>query len=142
MVRAAGRELTLDEVEHEIVRKEFQEPRIHFALVCAAVSCPPLRREAYAGDRLDAQLEEQARRFLGDREKNRVDAASGTVFVSPIFVWYRDDFGGSNAALGRYLARSWPQGPERDLLLSGRFRLRETDYDWRLNGVAKGGRPR
>ena len=103
MVRAAGRELTLDEVEHEIVRKEFQEPRIHFALVCAAVSRPPLRREAYTGDRLDAQLEEQARRFLGDRGKNRVDAVSGTVFVSPIFVWYRDDFGGSNEALGRYL---------------------------------------
>jgi hypothetical protein len=142
MVRAAGRELTLDEVEHEIVRKEFQEPRIHFALVCAAVSCPPLRREAYAGDRLDAQLEEQTRRFLGDRERNRVDAGAGTVFVSPIFVWYRDDFGGSNEALGRYLARSWPQGPERDLLLSGRFRLRETDYDWRLNGVAKGAGPR
>ena len=61
MVRAAGRELTLDEVEHEIVRKEFREPRIHFALVCAALSCPPLRREAYVGARLDAQLEEQAR---------------------------------------------------------------------------------
>jgi hypothetical protein len=136
------RELTLDEVEHEIVRKQFQEPRIHFALVCAAVSCPPLRREAYAGDRLDAQLEEQARRFLGDREKNRVDTVSGTVFVSPIFVWYRDDFGGSDEALARYLARFWPQGPERDLLQSSRFRLRETDYDWRLNGVAKEAAPR
>jgi hypothetical protein len=142
MVHAAGRELTLDEVEHEIVRKEFQEARIHFALVCAAVSCPPLRREAYTGDRLDAQLEEQARRFLGDYGKNRVDALSGTVFVSPIFVWYRDDFGGSNQALGRYLARFWPQGPERDLLLSGRFRLRETEYDWRLNSVAKEAGPR
>ncbi len=79
-----------------------------------------------------------AGRFLGDREKNRVDAVSGTVFVSPIFVWYSDDFGGSNEALGRYLARFWPQGPERDLLLSGRFRLRETEYDWRLNGLAQG----
>jgi hypothetical protein len=142
LVRAAGRELTLDEVEHEIVRKEFQEARIHFALVCAAVSCPPLRREAYTGDRLDAQLEEQQRHFLGDREKNRVDTVAGTVFVSPIFVWYRDDFGGSNQAIGRYLARFWPQGPERELLLSGRFRLRETEYDWRLNIVAKEAGPR
>ena len=135
MVRAAGRELTLDEVEHEIVRKEFREPRIHFALVCAALSCPPLRREAYLGARLDAQLEEQARVFVRSTDKNRVDAASGTVFVSPIFVWYRADFGGSDAALGRYLARYWPDGPEQDLLRSGKLRVRETAYDWSLNGV-------
>ena len=138
MVRAAGRALTLDEVEHEIVRKEFREPRIHFALVCAALSCPPLRREAYRGVRLDAQLEEQARVFVRSTAKNRVDAASGTVFVSPIFVWYRADFGGSDAALGRYLARYWPDGPEQDLLRSGKFRLRETVYDWSLNGVGTG----
>jgi hypothetical protein len=135
MVRAAGRELTLDEVEHEIVRREFEEPRIHFALVCAALSCPPLRREAYLGPRLDAQLEEQARIFVRSPDKNRVDAASGTVFVSPIFVWYRADFGGSDAALGRYLARYWPDGAEQDLLRSGKFRVRETVYDWRLNGL-------
>ena len=135
MVRAAGRRLTLDEVEHEIVRKEFREPRIHFALVCAAVSCPPLRREAYAGPRLDAQLEEQARAFVRSPDKNRVDGASGSVFVSPIFVWYRGDFGGSDAGLGRYLARYWPDGKEQDLLRSGKLRVRETAYDWSLNGV-------
>jgi hypothetical protein len=138
MVRAAGRALTLDEVEHQIVRREFREPRIHFALVCAALSCPPLRPEAYVGARLDEQLEEQARVFLRSTEKNRVDAAGGTVYVSPILVWYRADFGDSDAALGRYLARYWPDGPEKELLLSGTFRLRETDYDWKLNGVGAG----
>ena len=139
MVRAAGRELTLDEVEHDILRKEFEEPRVHFALVCAALSCPPLRGEAYTGARLEEQLDDQARTFLlRSPETNRVDAGAGTVWVSPILVWYRDDFGGADEALGRYLARYWPEGPERSLLLSGRFRLRETDYDWRLNSVEKG----
>jgi len=139
MVRAAGRELTLDEVEHGILRKEFEEPRVHFALVCAALSCPPLRGEAYTGARLDEQLDDQARAFLlRSPEANRVDPAAGEVWVSPIFIWYRDDFGGTDEALGRYLARYWPDGPERRLLLSGRFRLRETDYDWSLNSVAKG----
>lgn len=139
MVRAAGRALTLDEVEHEIVRREFREPRIHFALVCAALSCPPLRREAYSGERLEQQLEDQARTFLlRSPAMNRVDVASRTVFVSPILVWYRDDFGGTSEALGRFLARYRPEGPEKEILLSGRFRVVETDYDWTLNSLAKG----
>jgi len=142
MVRAAGRTLTLDEVEHDVVRKRFDEPRIHFALVCAALGCPPLRAEAYTGSRLEEQLEDQAREFLGrSPEKNRVDVAERTVWVSPILVWYREDFGGTDEAIGRFLARYWPEGAERQLLRSGRFRLRETRYDWTLNSVEKG-RPR
>jgi hypothetical protein len=134
IVRAAGRTLTLDEVEHGIIREEFDEPRIHFALVCAALGCPPLRSEAYLADRLDEQLDDQARVFLLESPgKNRVDVEKRTVWVSPILVWYREDFGGSDEALGRYLAQYWPPGPERELLLSGDFELRETDYDWGLN---------
>jgi hypothetical protein len=143
IVRAAGRALTLDEVEHQVIRKEFAEPRVHFALVCAALSCPPLRSEAYTGDRLEEQLDGQARTFLlGSPEKNRVDAASGTVWVSPVFVWFREDFGGTDEAVGRYVARYWPDGPERRLLRSGRFRMRQTEYDWTLNSVEKGRAPR
>jgi hypothetical protein len=135
MARAAGRTLTLDEVEREVIRKEFHEPRIHFALVCAAVSCPPLRREAYTGARLDEQLDAQARAFLASPERNRVDAASRTVFLSPVFGWYREDFGGTDEALGRLLAGYFPDGPEKALLESGRFERRETVYDWSLNGI-------
>ncbi|MGD8895936.1 MAG: DUF547 domain-containing protein [Acidobacteriota bacterium] len=139
MVRAAGRTLSLDDVEHGIIRKEFDEPRIHFALVCAAQGCPPLRSEAYAGVRLEEQLEEQARIFLRHSPgKNRVDVSERTLWVSPILVWYKDDFGGSDAALGRFLAPYWPEGPARDLLTSGRFRLRKTPYDWTLNSVERG----
>lgn len=139
MVRAAGRTLSLDEVENEIIRKQFDEPRIHFALVCAALGCPPLRSEAYTGARLDEQLEDQARLFLRHSPaKNSVDAAQGTVWVSPILTWYQGDFGGSDAALGGFLGRYWPDGPEKTLLDSGRFRLRKTEYDWTLNSVANG----
>jgi Protein of unknown function, DUF547 len=143
MVRAAGKTLTLDEVEHDILRRRFREPRIHFALVCAALGCPPLRSEAYTGARIDEQLDDQARTFLlASPDKNRVDVAAETVWVSPILVWYEEDFGGTREALGRFLARYRPQRPERALLLSGRFRLRETAYDWTLNGVLNASQPR
>ncbi|MCG6925240.1 MAG: DUF547 domain-containing protein [Acidobacteria bacterium] len=139
MVRAAGRTLSLDEVEHLTIRKQFDEPRIHFALVCAALGCPPLRSEAYTGRRLEEQLEEQARTFLRHSPlKNRVDVAERTVWASPILTWYMEDFGGTNESLGRFLARYWSEGPEQELLLSGTFRLRKTDYDWTLNSVEKG----
>ncbi len=132
--RVARRVYTLDEIEHDVIRETFDEPRIHFALVCAAVSCPPLRREAYAGDRLDAQLSDQASRFLvHSPAKNRIDVRRRTVYLSPIFKWYREDFPEGTAALGKYLARFYPPGSPRDLLLSGDFRIEYTKYDWSLN---------
>ncbi len=144
LVRVGGQAFHLDHVEHEIVRKQFAEPRIHFALVCAARSCPALRSEAYTGARLEEQLEQQARAFLRERPSlNRVDAARGTLLLSPIVGdWYRRDFGPDDAALGRFLARYWPDGPERALLLSGRFRVAISPYDWGLNSRAKGPLPR
>ncbi|HET7746574.1 MAG TPA: DUF547 domain-containing protein [Vicinamibacteria bacterium] len=134
IARVGGRALTLDEIEHGIIRKRFAEPRIHFALVCAAMGCPELRREAYTGERLSAQLDDQARAFiLRSPRRNRVDVAARTVHVSPIFTWYREDFGGDDAAIGRYLARYFPPGPEQQLLAGGRFTLETTEYDWSLN---------
>jgi hypothetical protein len=134
LARVGGRVYTLDQIENEILRREFDEPRIHFALVCAARGCPPLRSEAYTATRVDQQLEDQARHFiLGSPEKNRVDITEGIVWVSMIFVHYREDFGGSKAAIGRYIAGFHPAGPERVLLESGRFALKQTPYDWSLN---------
>jgi hypothetical protein len=136
IVRAGGAVYTLDEVEHEIIRKGFHEPRIHFALVCAAVSCPPLRGEAYTGERLEVQLQDQARTFLFSQpEKNRIDAPSGVAYLSPIFGWYKGDFGGDDASVGRFIAAYYPDGPEKRLLLSGRFKVVETPYDWSLNSL-------
>jgi hypothetical protein len=134
LAEAAGQTWTLDQIEHEIIRVRFAEPRIHFALVCAAVGCPPLRNGAFTGARLDEQLDDQTRKFLLENsEKNRVDAAAGVVYLSPIFDWYRDDFPPGADGLGRYLAPFFPAGPERDLLEAGRFKTEFTDYDWSLN---------
>lgn len=141
-IRIGGRTLSLDDIEHEIVRKEFREPRIHFALVCAAKGCPPLRSEAYTGALLERQLDEQAMSFLTRTPtKNRVDVATGTVWLSPIFKFrdYERDFGGTREAIGRFVAGYFRRAglrAEAELLERGRFALKYTDYDWSLNGPA------
>ena len=130
----AGYTYTLDEIEHEVIRPRFAEPRIHFALVCAAMSCPPLRQEAYTGRDLSEQLDDQARAFLNEHtDKNRIDVAARTVYLSRIFDWYREDFPDGRDGLGRYLAQFIPEGPGRALLESGDFEVTFTDYDWSLN---------
>lgn len=134
LVRAAGRQLTLDDVDHAIIRAEFGEPRIHFALSCAAVSCPPLRSEAYTGDRLLEQLDDQGRRFLGESpEKNRVEQR--VLHLSPILVAYRTDFGQTMQDLGRGVA-PWMNGVD-SLLQSPRLFVRVTRFDWTLNSQSQ-----
>lgn len=130
----AGDTVSLDHIEHDILRKHYDEPRIHFALVCAARSCPKLRREAYRGDRLDAQLDDQARSFLEDPTKNRVDDDDGTIHLSSIFNWFRGDFASSRAGLQAYLAQYF-DGQVREKLENGAYRIRYLDYDWTLNDI-------
>nr|PJZ91846.1 hypothetical protein CH379_16400 [Leptospira ellisii] len=82
----------LDWIEHEILRKEFSEPRIHFAINCASLSCPPLSKEAYKAARLEAQLTRAAERFLSDPARNRYDSSRKILYLSKIFHWFRSDF--------------------------------------------------
>lgn len=130
----------LDAIEQEIIRPTYREPRIHFALVCAAMGCPPLRAEAYTGAALEAQLQDQGRIFLRESPaKNRVEVGARRVFLSQVFKFrdYKKDFGGSEAAIGRFVAQWYPPGPERTLLESGAFAVTYTDYDWSLNSQAR-----
>ncbi|MFB6273473.1 MAG: DUF547 domain-containing protein [Salinibacter sp.] len=129
--RVADTMRTLDEIEHEIIRGRFDEPRIHFALVCAAKSCPRLRREAYTGARLDAQLHDQAHRFLHSK-KNRIPAGDGHIALSRILKWYGSDFGPTTAALQRALAPYF-EGAVQDSLAQGAYEVRYRPYDWTLN---------
>jgi hypothetical protein len=103
------------------------------------MGCPPLRSEAYTGAKLEEQLQDQALQFLlKTPHKNRVDVKTGTVHGSMIYVkYYREDFGTTDAAIGKYLAGFHPPGPEKQLLESGKYKLVETDYDWTLNSQAK-----
>ncbi len=134
-VGVGGQTMTLDDVEHGTIRAEFDEPRIHFALVCAARSCPPLRDEAYAGDRLDVQLDDQARRFLHDPDKNRVPAEEGTARLSKIFDWFGGDFGGSAAAVQAFVAPYF-DGAVRETLEAGGYEVAYLPYDWSLNDAS------
>ena len=129
-----GEKYTLNNIEHDIIRKDFDEPRIHFALVCAAVSCPPLRREAFVASRLDEQLTGQGLVFFTQVDKNRVDVEARTVYLSKIMDWYGDDFGDSDQALLAYVSRFFPKDVGSVLADDpGSWKVKYTEYDWGLN---------
>jgi hypothetical protein len=126
-----GKRSSLDDLEHETLRKRFREPRIHFALNCAAVGCPMLREEAYVAGRLERQLEEQAARFLSDRSRNRL--AAGRLEVSKIFEWFREDFEPRQAYLAKYADLLADNAAGRKQVVQGQAPLFFLDYDWTLN---------
>jgi hypothetical protein len=128
--------ISLNDVEHERIRAVFKDPRIHFAINCAAASCPPIRSEAYAGSRLDAQLDDQTRRFLNGPHGVRLTRKGDTlkVYTTKIMDWFGEDFdqwgGGRLAFLRKYLS------PERQKALDaagGKVELEYQDYSWDLN---------
>ncbi|THH41345.1 DUF547 domain-containing protein [Neolewinella litorea] len=116
-----GKAYSLNQIEHEIIRPTFREPRIHFALVCAAISCPPLANQAYTPQNLDRMLEQQTRSFVNNEKFNVTQEA--VVRVSPLFDWYAQDFGNPKAFLNRYLTTEIPAEKELHFL----------EYDWDLN---------
>jgi len=139
-----GAERILDYVEHELIRAPgaFDEPRIHFAVNCASVGCPMLRGEAYVAERLDAQLEDNTVRFLGDRGRNRYDPVTGKLDVSRIFDWYKADFEKGNAGhvaqfLARYAEAIADDAASRASVRQGRAQIHYTEYDWTLNDIKR-----
>jgi len=131
LVRIEGKVLTLDEVEHGILRKPpFTDPRIHFAVNCASKSCPPLRSEPYDGARLDEQLDDATREFINAPGNTVVDGE--LVWVSKIFDWYGEDFGDAPLNFVRRYARGGLM--EQLDALGDQARVRFLDYDWSLNG--------
>ncbi|MFM1842615.1 MAG: hypothetical protein RLZZ490_1351 [Cyanobacteriota bacterium] len=140
----AGQSLTLDNIEHDILRQQFNEPRIHGALVCAAKSCPPLRQEPYDGDRLDAQLQDQTNRFLHHPQGFHLDQANKTVYLSSIFQWFGQDwqksfqpqqgFQGNDKekAVLNFISNYLPPS-QQTFLQNGEYQIQYFDYDWSLN---------
>jgi hypothetical protein len=123
-IKPGGREYHLNNIEHNIIREEFDEPRIHFALVCAAYSCPKLRREAYTSEKLDSQLNEQAREFLENPNKNQISRRA--LKISKLFDWYRDDFTRQGSLID-FLNQ------HTDVAIAPNASLSYMEYDWRLN---------
>jgi hypothetical protein len=135
----AGERISLNALERDRIRP-LGEPRIHAAIVCASTSCPPLRGEAYLPDRLDAQLDDNTRRFVDDPDKNRFDLDHNVAEISKIFKWFEEDFeaaGGVRPFLARFVA----DPAVAAALRQGRLKIRYLDYDWSLNGTFSGADP-
>ncbi len=138
-----GDTVSLDDIEHGMIREpgRFDEPRIHFAVNCASIGCPALRREAYVAEALEEQLEDQTRRFLADPSRNRLD--SDRLQVSSLFKWYGGDFAsgwrGAESVeqfLARYADALQLGADQQQQLIRGDLDIEFLDYDWQLNSTA------
>lgn len=132
-----GTKTTLEDLEHGLLRP-LGEPRIHFAIVCASLSCPRLASDAYTPAALDAQLEAAARAFANDGTRNRYDPERQIAFLSRIFDWYEPDFVKAAGSVQKYLARYVSDPVVREILSRDGFEVRFVEYDWDLNGVFRG----
>jgi hypothetical protein len=145
-----GKDMTLDTIEHQVLREEFQEPRIHMALVCAAKGCPPLRKVPYEGEVLSRQLDDQAQRFLSDRKNFFIDKKKGVVYLSSIFKWFSEDFFTSDSPeekfegykprekavlnfISQYLSEE-----DNTFLVMDSLTIKYLKYDWELNEQEEG----
>ena len=130
IVRIDGRLTTLDHIEHDILRPEFKDPRIHFAVNCASRGCPPLYQEPFVGSQLDRQLNEVTRHFINSSEYNRLEG--NTLYVSSIFKWFSEDF--NDDIIGFF--QKYASGRLKSDIdsRSSALKIKYLDYDWSLNG--------
>ncbi len=136
--KVAGKVRSLDDIEHGILRKDFKDPRLHAALVCGASSCPRLRPEAYVGGRLDRQLDDQVKGWLtvqknkkGER-KNHLDREAKILYISKIFSWYEEDFGGSKEGVLKFI-QGYLDASDREFIEKNKVEIEYLPYDWALN---------
>ncbi len=137
-----GGQVSLDDIEHAMLRKrgDYDDPRVHFAVNCASIGCPALREEAFVATRLEAQMDEQALRFMSDRTRNRYHAPRGRLELSKIFDWYGEDFRLGHRGIASlpafaalYADRLADAPAERERIRAGGVDIAFADYDWALN---------
>lgn len=123
-IKIGGKEYDLNSIEHSVLRKQFDEPRIHFAINCASYSCPKLLNEAFTADKLESQLQKTAKDFVNDKSKNKITATS--LELSQIFNWYKGDFT-KNKTLIAYIQQY------TSVKISPKAKVSHLEYDWSLN---------
>jgi hypothetical protein len=128
-----GEMLTLNDIEHRILRPIWRDPRIHYVVNCASIGCPNLGSIAYSADAIEEQLDTAAREYINS--EHGVSLVDGKISVSKIYNWFMDDFGGSEQAVMKHLAVY--AGPELKDWLSSIGRIRAQHYDWSLNGLVR-----
>ena len=129
-VNVEGRQLSLNAIEHDILRRQFADPRIHYAINCASASCPNLPPRAWRADSLDLALDDAARSYINHARGIRI-LPSGQIEASSIFKWYAGDFGDHEASILAHQAQ-YAQGPLADALTRAGM-IAAYDYDWSLN---------
>ncbi len=132
MAGLKGETISLDDIEHNTLRADFQEPRIHFALVCASKGCPVLPNFASRAIDLNNQLDRQTKLFINDVSKNRYTPESQTLYLSPLFKWFKADFEIASGAVSSYVEQymNHPEANWQDISIE------YTEYDWSLNDQA------
>jgi len=119
-----GKKMSLDNIEHDTIRKNFNEPRIHFAVNCASIGCPSLYREAFTAKNLDKQLDSATKYFLKNNSKNKIK--NSTLYLSKIFKWYSQDFEKSHGSVKKFVELYLPEAKNTN-------DIDYLDYDWNLN---------
>jgi len=125
-------EITLQALENEKLREAFREPRIHFAINCASISCPKLLTEAYRAEKLEEQLEAQAVIFNNDKSRNYLDKGNKVLYLSHIFKWYAGDFVKKGEEIADYVAR-YLNPDDAEFVRNNEVAIKYLDYDWGLN---------
>lgn len=128
-----GNETSLDWIEHEKIRPTYNEPRIHFALVCASIGCPGLRAEAFTAKKLKEQLDDSTKRFLNDSSRNRYDLANKELALSSIFKWYKDDFTKEKGSVQAFIFPYMDSLKGETLGTVQKVPIKYLDYNWSLN---------
>jgi hypothetical protein len=130
----AGKRMSQDDIENDILRKQFKDPRIHFAIVCASSSCPPLPRFAYTAENVQTKLQEETRKYLNSSRGTRIDSADNTLYLSKLFDWYKGDFESKSGSVLNFIK---PYLDEKTLaFLNSGPKIAYLDYNWALNAQA------
>lgn len=130
----AGGSYTLNQIEHDIIRKEFVDPRVHFALVCASIGCPPIENTVYLPETIEDQLDAVTLKFVTNPEKVRLDREKRILYLSEIFKWYKEDFTEGYDGVADFLTDYLPS-EDTDFVLAKDVKIQYLDYDWSLNDI-------
>ena len=148
-IKVMGKDLTLNDIEHKILRKKFDDPRIHFVIVCASIGCPILENRAFFSENLDQRLEQSTSHFINNGDKVRLDKEKNTIYLSSIFDWYKEDFKASEKGKKKFNKyRDNEQGvmefvtkyfseTGQKYIVQNQPKIKYLDYDWSLNEQKK-----
>ena len=127
----AGKQMSQDDIEHRILRKELKDPRIHFAIVCASSSCPKLARYAFSEENVQRQLEEETRKYINSDRGTRIDYAENTLYLSKIFDWFAGDFESKSGSVLAFIRHYLKE--DAIIFLKRKPKIEYLHYDWALN---------